>query len=283
MTELPERPLLDVVRVLGLVTVQDLGRPGHMHEAVPQGGALARDRLAAANGAAGNTAGAPALEVLGELVVRARASVVIGTDTHGARVLRAGDEHVVHSAPRRCAYLAVRGGIAAPLVLGGRGTLLCAGLGRAIQAGHVIATTDAFYFDEPTPSGELASSAARADAPIRIVPGPDLDAFPPDGLAVLTSAAYRVLPSSDRVGTRLAGAVVPRLPGYRERSRPMVEGALEIPGDGLPIALGPEHPTTGGYPVIAVIASAELGRFHAIALGASVRFTLAEDSVSGSR
>ena len=53
----------------------------------------------------------------------------------------------------------------------------------------------------------------------------------------------------------------------------MVQGALEVPRDGQPIVLGPEHPTTGGYPIIAVIASAELGRFHAIRLGGSVRFT----------
>ena len=56
----------------------------------------------------------------------------------------------------------------------------------------------------------------------------------------------------------------------------MVRGALEVPRDGAPIVLGPEHPTTGGYPLIAVIASAELGRFHAIPLGGQVQFSLAK-------
>ena len=56
----------------------------------------------------------------------------------------------------------------------------------------------------------------------------------------------------------------------------MVQGALEVPRDGQPIVLGPEHPTTGGYPIVAVIAIADLGRFHAIRLGGSVQFALSE-------
>ena len=60
--------------------------------------------------------------------------------------------------------------------------------------------------------------------------------------------------------------------GYRERSRPMVRGAIEVPGDGAPIVLGPDHPTTGGYPVLAVIAERDLGSLFAIRLGGTVRF-----------
>ena len=96
-----------------------------------------------------------------------------------------------------------------------------------------------------------------------------------DALEVLVAAPYRVLPSSDRVGTRLGGAALPRVAGYREVSRPMIVGALEVPRDGQPIVLGPEHPTTGGYPILAVIATAELGHFHAIRLGGMVRFAVA--------
>jgi len=107
---------------------------------------------------------------------------------------------------------------------------------------------------------------------IHVIAGPDHDAFAAGALALLTSAPYRILPSSDRVGTRLAGAVIPRAPAYRDASRPMVRGAIEVPRDGQPIVLGPEHPTTGGYPIIAVIASADLGRFFSIALGKAMRF-----------
>jgi allophanate hydrolase subunit 2 len=56
----------------------------------------------------------------------------------------------------------------------------------------------------------------------------------------------------------------------------MVAGAIEVPPSGAPIVLGPDHPTTGGYPVIAVVLHADLGRFHARRLGATIRFTRAD-------
>src|SRR5262249_12299312 len=125
-----------VVRALGLCTVQDLGRPGRMPEAVARGGGLVAERLVAANRAVGNPDDAPALEVLGQLAIRAERAIEIATDTTAARSLAAGGELVVASEPLRVAYLAVRGGIAAPLVLGGRGVLLCAGLGGLVRPGQ---------------------------------------------------------------------------------------------------------------------------------------------------
>ena len=108
----------------------------------------------------------------------------------------------------------------------------------------------------------------------------DAGAFDAAAISVLTSEPYRIAPSSDRTGTRLEGPRLSRRAEFRERSRPMVRGALEVPRDGLPIVLGPEHPTTGGYPLIAVIANTELGRFHAIPLGGQVRFVVAGTSSS---
>lgn len=258
-----------VVRALGLVTVQDLGRPGRMHEAVPPGGALVADRLIAANRAVRNPDGAPALEVLGQLVIRAERALEVATDTTAPRLLPAGGELAVASEPRRVAYLAVRGGIAAPLVLGGRGALLCAGLGGLVRAGHRFATAG---FDEVTPPPVHSGSGVSPDAPIRLLDGPDPESFAPGALSLLLSSEYRVLPSSDRVGTRLDGPALPRT-GAPEISRPMVIGAIEVPRDGKPIVLGPEHPTTGGYPIIAVVARADLGRLFSIRLGGTVRFT----------
>jgi allophanate hydrolase subunit 2 len=74
--------------------------------------------------------------------------------------------------------------------------------------------------------------------------------------------------------TRLEGERIERRAEYVEQSRPMVIGAIEVPGDGAPIVLGPEHPTTGGYPVLAVIASDSLDAFHSVPLGGSVRFVV---------
>ncbi len=258
---------LVVVRATGLVTIQDLGRRGHMHEAVPPGGALVPELLIGANRTAHNPDDAPAIEVLGQLVVRATTELVIATDRTSERRLTAGEQLTIASERRRCTYLAIRGGVAAPRVLDGRGTLLCAGLGAPLRAGDSIRIDRAAVVANPPVSFDASDL-------IRVVAGPDSAAFAPRALELLTEAPYRVLPSSDRVGTRLHGSALPRDPGYRELSRPLVVGALEVPGDGQPIALGPEHPTTGGYPVIAVIAHADLGRFFAIPLGGEVRFTI---------
>jgi biotin-dependent carboxylase-like uncharacterized protein len=259
--------VLTIVRAFGLLTVQDLGRPGHMHEAVPPGGALVPALLIAANRRAGNPDGAPAIELLGRATLRTETDLVIATDAQPARSLRAGDELEVASEPRRVAYIAPRGGVDAPLVLGGRGTLVCAALGPILRAGARIAI--GHEHADVRPPDELDEGA-----PIRILPGPDLDAFEPDALDALVSSPYRVLPASDRVGTRLQGLPLPRRAGYVEVSRPMVRGAIEVPGDGQPIVLGPEHPTTGGYPLIGVIASEDLDVFHAIRLGGSVQLRL---------
>jgi len=255
-----------VVRAVGLVTIQDLGRPGRMHEAVPPGGALVPERLIAANRATRNADDAPAIEVLGQLVIRADRELQVATDTTAARVLAAGGELTVSSEPRRVAYLAVRGGIAAPLVLGGRGALLCAGLGGLVRAGQQLASAGLASVTPP------AQAAAPGTGPIRLLAGPDPDHFAPGALETLVSSDYRIVPSSDRVGTRLDGPPLPRTTAP-ESSRPMVIGAIEVPRDGKPIVLGPEHPTTGGYPIIAVVARADLGRLFSIRLGGSVRFT----------
>jgi allophanate hydrolase subunit 2 len=260
-----------VVRALGLVTVQDLGRPGRMHEAVPPGGALVRERLIAANRAVGNPDGAPAIEVLGELVIRAERPLDVATDTLAARTLAPGAELIITSEPRRVTYLAIRGGVAAPLLFGGHGALLCAGLGTLIRANQRFESAN---LDKVAPTARTPStSPAGALSPsIRLVEGPDPESFTPQALELLLSSEYRILPSSNRVGTRLDGPALPRSDAP-EVSRPMVIGAIEVPRDGKPIVLGPEHPTTGGYPIIAVVASSDLGRLFSIRLGGTVRFT----------
>jgi 5-oxoprolinase (ATP-hydrolysing) subunit C len=276
-----------VRRAVGLVTVQDLGRRGHMHEGVPPGGALVPELLSAANLSAGNRHDAAAIEVLGQLVVAATTNTIVAIDDNFARELAPGDELTVASGRRRAAYLAIRGGVAAPRWLGSRSMLVSAGLGVRVTAGlelPVEPTADSSAGSSVGSSvGSSAESSKDADpqverfvdgTTISILPVTDAGAFERDALSILTSAPYRIAPSSNRTGSRLDGPRLPRRADFRERSRPMVCGALEVPRDGAPIVLGPEHPTTGGYPLIAVIANAELGRFHAIPLGGQVRFTL---------
>ncbi len=330
--------MIVVERIAGLATVQDLGRSGRMHEGLAPGGALVPSLLAAANRAAGNPDGAPAIEVFGRLAIRADAEVAIAGPfgPSGAielRALRAGDEVVVESEPRRVAYLAIAGGVAAPLVLGGRGTQLSAGLGAPLRRGdrvdattrsrdagltfprhlppttdvaslvdrvdattrsrdagltfprHLPPTTDvASLVDrlDPTtrsrdagltfprhlpPTTDVASLVDRDD-PIAIIEGPD---DVPGALATLLASIYTISPASNRVGTRLEGPTLGGATGSAG-SRPLVRGAIELPPDGVPIVLGPEHPTTGGYPVIAVVASSDLDRLFARRVRGEIRF-----------
>jgi 5-oxoprolinase (ATP-hydrolysing) subunit C len=253
---------MNVVKVLGLCTIQDRGRIGRMHEGLPHGGALVPSLLARANRAVANPDDTAGIEIFGKLVVRAEETLDISVDG-STRTMRAGEELVIESEPRRVAYLAIRGGVKAPIVLGSASTHLSAGLGTALRAGDVIEvgavarSLDAHALPE-----------VDGDAPIRVIAGPD--AF----IGAL-GETYRVLPTSDRIGTRLEGPRIAR-GEVPERSRPMVRGAIEVPGEGMPIVLGPEHPTTGGYPVIGVIASADLDRFFAIRLGGTVRFAVSD-------
>jgi allophanate hydrolase subunit 2 len=293
--------VLTIVHAAGPASIQDLGRHGAMHEGVPPGGALVPELLVLANRSAGNRDDAAAIETFGNLVVRADAAIVIATSTdRAATVLAPGDDHRIECYPRRVAYFAVHGGVDAPIILGGRGALVHADIGRWLRAGDHVASANAPTGVERPASagaysgrevqehpGTLVPRYSGTEVPryqgtevpryqdnelVHVIPGPDLDAFADDALAVLASAPYRVLAASDRVGTRLDGPPLPRRAEYVERSRPMVRGAIEVPRDGRPIVLGPDHPTTGGYPILGVIAYADLGRFFAIRPHAVVRF-----------
>ncbi|MBC7975409.1 MAG: allophanate hydrolase subunit 2 family protein, partial [Myxococcales bacterium] len=144
---------------------------------------------------------------------------------------------------------------------------------RSTSTAWSPATSRSFARVSPRSAASASASAEMpVDAPIRLLAGPDGEHFLPGALALLTASTYRILPSSNRVGTRLDGPALPRS-AVADVSRPMVIGAIEVPGDGKPIVLGPEHPTTGGYPIVAVVARADLGRLFSIRLGGSVRFT----------
>ena len=244
---------LVVEQAAGWISIQDLGRRGHMHEGVPPGGAAVRTHLIAANREAANRDDAPAIEVFGMLRLRAERRVEVATP-EGARILDGGETMVVSSMV--ATYLAVRGGIAVPEVLGGRGALP----GVVVRRGNRI-----------DPAGEPPVRFKRpptlTEGAVRVLPGPDVDAFAPDAIATLCAAPYKVFPH--RVGAKLLGALIPRME-ERERSRPMVRGAIEVPRNGMPIVLGPDHPTTGGYPILGVIAGEDLDRIFAFA---TVQFT----------
>lgn len=266
---------LEVASVAGIALVQDAGRAGHMHEGVPPGGALVPELLARANAAVRNALGETAIELFGSMTIVARGSsaCLIATDSGVARTCSDGESFACGSDGGRVCYVAVRGGIDVAPVLGGRGTLVVARLGghegRALRRGDVLRIGRSPPHD---PQQQRAPDRPDATRPIRVVPGPDLDRFPPSALDVLLSSTFTVDPRSDRVGLRLAGPRIPRLGPDDAPSAPMVRGAIQVPASGQPIVLGPDHPTTGGYPVLATVVR---GDFGALALRGDVIFALA--------
>lgn len=265
---------LQIERVLGPVFVQASARKGWMHHAVPPGGALVPTLLRNSNRAVGNRDDAAALELFGPMEFRAERELVCALDGVPT-IVPAGSLYRVRPAERqRVSYLAVAGGIDVPLVLGSRGTLVCARLGghegRALRRGDVLAVGDEQVF-APTMESMLHTFVQRE---FPVFPGPDLQSFAPDVLRLLEEKTFRISVKSDRVGVRLEGATLPRLGEDQGISSPMVRGAMEVTASGEVLVLGPEHPTTGGYPLVAVLDEQVSEGFFLAQVGTEVRFSV---------
>ena len=292
---------IEVVRPGVLATVQDLGRPGLGHLGVPHSGAADAASLRLANRLVGNPDGAAGLELtLGRAVLRfpeqawvavtgARSPVTVKDGDgaarpagHGAafRVPAGSTVHVGAAAAGLRVYLAVRGGIDVPPVLGSRSADLRSGLGPApLRAGDLLrAGTPGPGAPGPGApgAGEPATvlPAAGEPAELRVIPGPRDDWFAPAALELLGSAAYAVTPASDRTGLRLDGPALPRANRDELPSEGVVTGAVQVPHGGRPILLLADHPVTGGYPVIAVVTSADIGLAGQLRPGSRVRFSV---------
>jgi 5-oxoprolinase (ATP-hydrolysing) subunit C len=159
-------------------------------------------------------------------------------------------------------YLAVAGGFALTPVLGSLALHMKAGVGglggRAFQAGDELPLLLAH------PSGpDLAAERGiePATGPIRVLLGPQQDYFTPAGLSTFLSSTYTITPNADRMGIRLTGPKIEHGPkGYNIVSDGIATGAIQVPGNGEPIILLADRQTTGGYPKIANVISADLGR-----------------------
>jgi allophanate hydrolase subunit 2 len=109
---------------------------------------------------------------------------------------------------------------------------------------------------------------------LRLRPGPRDDWFGDAGLVTLTRSVYAVSASSNRVGVRLSGPPVTWAVEGEMASEGMVLGAVQVPPDGQPVVFLADHPTTGGYPVIAVVEPADLAALAQARPGTEVRFSL---------
>ncbi|MFI8632580.1 carboxyltransferase domain-containing protein [Microbacterium sp. NPDC077663] len=258
-----------------LATVQDAGRPGALADGVSISGAADRPALAAANRLVGNAPGAAAIEVtlggfratavrdLWIAVTGAWGSIhVAGREVDPYRpVLWPADAELTLGAFRAGvrAVLAVRGGISGSPVFGSIAADTLAGLGvPPLRAGDGITTADAAR--HPVPPVDLwpwTPPPAVLDVPVAA--GPRADWFPPEVRRAFLETGWMVGARADRVGIRLDGPPLERLPdavGRELASEGMLPGAVQVPPDGQPVILGPDGPVTGGYPVIGVVMAA---------------------------
>ncbi len=267
-------PALLVVAAPACATVQDGGRRGQLGRGIPPSGPLDPEAFAAANAALGNDPRAAAVEVpLGTLEVEGRGGpVVVSIDGATPVRLAEGERLRVPETDRAVRYLAVRGGVDVPIVLGARATLLVARLGG--YQGRPLRRGDRLAVGAGEPAGAaLCPGHDPGDATLVVDPGPHLARFPPGAYEALLAAPWRVSRLGDRTGVRLEGSRVPRQGPDLALPAPMIRGAVEITTDGTPIVLGPDHPTTGGYPVLAVLRATSWGALARRRPGDEVRLS----------
>lgn len=272
-----------------LATVQDLGRPGHAALGVAPSGALDRGAARTANRLVGNPESAAVVEItMGGLRVVAERDLwfaVTGAwgpirldghevDPYEAHTWPAGTElHVDWFGHGARAYLAVRGGIDVPVVLGSRATDVLAGIGPPrLRAGDEPAVGE--QPAQPIPVAVLAPWGAPHDDELEIplAPGPRADWFAASAQRDLFEAVWTVTNDADRIGMRLGGPALTRVRDDELPSEGMVPGALQVPPSGRPTILLADGPVTGGYPVIAVATDAALDLLAQARPGTRLRF-----------
>lgn len=284
-------PTLRVVSVPPGTTLQDAGRPGWLGRGVPPSGPLDALTHRAANRAVGNPPDATAIEIpLGAARFIADAPLLVSIDGSAPRRVEPSELLEVPQAAPAVRYLAVAPRVSVVPTLGATATLLGARLGglrgRMLRAGDLLPLQPGGAPAPPDGAGTTGDLPARA-APAHVgdssppdVTGPYVlaaslapraHAFPPSALATFFAQTWTLSRAGDRVGVRLEGPAL-ALPSAPATPAPMVRGAVQITTSGVPIVLGPDHPTTGGYPVIAVLtldAQAALARLRP---GEAVRF-----------
>lgn len=297
-----------------LTTIQDRGRWGWQSQGVAVAGAMDLCAHRLANALVGNDVGAATLEttIAGPEIEfdDERSAAVAGADFEltvdgrGQAVnspfsVRAGSTLRFGRRRRGArAYLAISGGVEVPVVLGSRATHLPSAMGgyagRVLRAGDRLPLgkmgRESFHTglgDRPgrreNPHGPVSSGQEMTPVPfflpdgkatLRVLPGPQLDHFAADALAVLQSTAYVIEPASNRMGFRLRGPAVRHTGDVEMLSDATPFGAVQVPRGGQPILLMADRQTTGGYPNVAIVISADIPLAGQLAPGDAISFAL---------
>ncbi len=291
-------PSLRVLAPGLLTTIQDLGRPGHQRLGIPVSGALDPVSLRAANALVGNAPDAGALEV-------AYVGPTLAVDADDARLSFVGAEAAIEIFPdaaalsgRRVAtmrsvrlhwgevarigslsggavlYVAVEGGFDIEPVLGSVSTYLRGGLGgwqgRALLAGDRLPLVRDRASDRD--DCRLEGLDLRLPTRFRAIAGPQSDYFSEREIASFFDSEYTVCAGSDRMGMQLAGRRLAHARGFNIISDAIAPGSIQVPGSGQPIVLLADRQTTGGYPKIATVISADLPALGRVPIGTKVAF-----------
>ena len=285
---------IEVVSMAGFATIQDFGRPGHRAYGVPAGGAMDVRSLAAANALVQNAGNAAAIEwALAGGAIRFLSSARIAIMGAAAEITHNGsplgmnmavdvapdDElRVVRFRAGAFLYVAVRGGLDVPVLLGSRATYVPGAFGglegRRLRAGDRIRTA---RWTTPSRGGgdnvpPPANGVGSDDRPIRAIEGPNAPAFTREFREAFWNTDFTISATSSRAGYRLErGRASPEI-FTSDVSEPACVGAIQVPTGGEAIVLMPDGPTVGGYPKIGVVASVDLGALAQRSPGSTVRF-----------
>jgi len=304
--------MIEILQPGILSSVQDLGRYGQRQLGIHPGGALNTLALISANLLVGNPREAAGLEItMGACEMRFRCDTrfALTGDDFDARLdgkaiapywstpVRAGQKlKLSHCSrdgtPAIRTYLALAGGIATPVVLGSRSTDLKAGFGghqgRALRKGDRL------------PLGEMRSALERISGPafgvrsphwnglaalpydssehltLRVLPGPEFEQFTVAARQSLWQEKWRITPNSNRMGYRLEGPELKRKLSRDLLSHGVVPGVIQVPPSGKPIILMGDAQTTGGYPKIGVVISADMWKLAQAPLNAQLQLQLCD-------
>ncbi|MBT3360185.1 MAG: biotin-dependent carboxyltransferase [Rhodospirillales bacterium] len=287
--------LLHVLSPGMFTTVQDLGRFGYQDLGVPVAGALDPINLRLANTLVGNAENTGALEIriMGPTIRIEADSVrmaLCGTDADlviagnpsrhvsSGQSVRLRQGQVVQIGAMKdtsCCYLAVEGGFDLPRPFASQSTYVRGGFGgyqgRALQAGDQLPlAANTIAARSETRLNEI--SAVDVSGAIRVVLGPQDNYFTDAGLSTFLESEFTITQDADRMGLRLDGPTLEHSLGFNISSDGIATGAIQVPGTGKPIILLADHQTTGGYPKIATVISADLPRLGRMRPGRRFRF-----------
>lgn len=280
-------------------TIQDQGRTGYRAYGMPVSGVADRYASIMANILVGNVPEAAVVEMTmrgGRFRFPHEAYVAVcGADMqaklNGRRIknwsgfyVPATSELAFDYAVDGCrTYIAFRGGIEVPQVMGSRSTYLRAGLGgyqgRALRAGDVLELARGLPL--PFVRNELARISVPEygnDVSLRVILGPQDDLFTAEGIGTFLNSGFTVTAQNDRMGYRLEGEAITHKNGSDILSDALCPGAVQVPGNGMPIVMMADCQTTGGYAKIGTVISADLAILAQAKAGDRVSFVASSDA-----